>query len=123
MKGSQIFDELVDEMRQVLERLPDHRTGENTSYEIKDAAVSAFGIFFAQSSSFLAHRRLMEKAKGRSNVQRLFGTERIPSDGQVRNLLDPQEPELLYGVSLRRDMSCWQPVDKWKPSAVMMGSI
>jgi hypothetical protein len=28
----------------------------------------------------------------------LFGAERIPSDNQVRNLLDPQEPELLYGV-------------------------
>ena len=40
----------------------------------------------------------MEKAKGRSNVQSLFGAERIPSDAQIRNLLDPQEPELLNGV-------------------------
>ena len=98
MKASKIFDELVNEMRKSFERLPDHRTGENTRYEIKDAAVSAFGIFFTQSSSFLAYQRLMEKAKGRSNVQSLFGAERIPSDAQIRNLLDPQEPELLYGV-------------------------
>lgn len=98
MKASKIFDEFVNEMAQSFERLPDYRTGENTRYEIKDAAVSAFGIFFTQSSSFLGYQRLMEKAKGRSNVQSLFGAERIPSDAQIRNLLDPQEPELLYGV-------------------------
>ncbi|MFN2236263.1 MAG: ISNCY family transposase [Anaerolineales bacterium] len=89
---------MVTEIRQSFEGLPDHRTGENTRYEIKDAAVSAFGIFFTQSSSFLAYQRLMEKAKGRSNVQSLFGAENIPSDTQIRNLLDGQDPELLYGV-------------------------
>jgi len=98
MKASKIFDELVNEMAQSFERLAEHRTGENTRYEIKDAAVSACGIFFTQSRSFLAYQRLMEKAKGRSNVQSLFGAERIPSDAQIRNLLDPQEPELLNGV-------------------------
>jgi hypothetical protein len=98
MKPSQIYDELIKEIQESLERLPDHRTGENTRYEIKDAAVSAFGIFFTQSASFLAYQRLMEKAKGKSNVQSLFGVERIPSDGQVRNLLDEQEPEQMYGV-------------------------
>jgi hypothetical protein len=41
---------------------------------------------------------MIEKAKGKSNVRSIFGAERIPSDAQVRNLLDEQEPELLYGV-------------------------
>jgi hypothetical protein len=98
MKASKIFDELVDKLGRSIERLPDQRTGENKRYEIKDAAVSAFGIFFTQSRSFLAYQRIMEKAKGRSNVQNLFGAERIPSDAQVRNLLDEQDPEQLYGV-------------------------
>ena len=98
MKPARIFDELIKEMKHSFERLPDPRTGENTVYEIKDAAVSAFGVFFTQSQSFLAYQRMIEKAKGKSNVQSLFGAERIPSDAQVRNLLDEQEPELLYGV-------------------------
>jgi hypothetical protein len=98
MKASKIFDELVEELHRCFEKLPDHRTGENTQYEIKDAALSAFGIFFTQSRSFLAYQRMMEERKGKSNVSSLFGAERIPSDNQVRNLLDPQEPELLYGV-------------------------
>jgi hypothetical protein len=98
MKACQIFDELVEELQRGFGKLPDHRMGENTVYEIKDAALSAFGIFFTQSKSFLAYQRLMEEGKGKSNVQSLFRVERIPSDNQVRNLLDPQEPELLYGV-------------------------
>ena len=93
-----MFDEVIKAIGQSFEGLPDHRSGENTRYEIKDAAVSAFGIFFTQSPSFLAYQRMIEKSKGRSNVQSLFGAEQIPSDAQIRNLLDPQEPELLYGV-------------------------
>jgi hypothetical protein len=98
MKASKIFDELVEELQRCFEQLPEHRTGDNTQYEIQDAALSAFGIFFTQSRSFLAYQRLMAERKGKSNVSRLFGAGRIPSDNQIRNLLDPQEPELLYGV-------------------------
>lgn len=98
MKPSTAFDELIIEMKQGFESLKDPRTGANTVYDIKDAAVSAFGIFFTQSNSFLGYQRMIEKAKGQSNVQSLFGAERIPSDAQVRNLLDGQPPESLYGV-------------------------
>ena len=31
-------------------------------------------------------------------MQSIFGAEKIPGDAQVRNLLDAQEPELLYEV-------------------------
>jgi hypothetical protein len=98
MKASKIFDKFVEELQGCFEKLPDYRTGENMRYEIKDAAMSAFGVFFTQSASFLAYQRLMEEAKGKSNVHSLFGAERIPSDNQIRNLLDPQEPEMLYDV-------------------------
>jgi hypothetical protein len=98
MKASQVFDEMVDGLHRSFEKLPDYRTGENTHYEIKDAALSAFGIFFTQSTSFLAYQRMLEERKGRSNVGSLFGVERIPSDNQIRNLLDPIEPEWLYEV-------------------------
>jgi hypothetical protein len=93
MKPSTAFDKLIIEMKQDFAGLTDPRTGENTVYDIKVAAVSAFGIFFTQLNSFLGYQRMIEKAKGQSNVQSLFGAERIPSDAQVRNLLDGQPPE------------------------------
>jgi hypothetical protein len=48
-----------------------------------------------QSPSFLAHQRDMQRKKGESNAQGLSVEEQIPSDGQIRNLLDPVEPALL----------------------------
>jgi hypothetical protein len=98
MKASKIFDEMVEGLHRSFEKLPDYRTGENIRYEIKDAALSAFGIFFTQSTSFLAYQRMLAERKGRRNVGSLFGVECIPNDNQIRNLLDPIEPELLYEV-------------------------
>lgn len=97
MKTAWGFDTFVKQLHSTFEQLPEHRTGANLQYRLKDAALSAFGVFFTQSASFLAYQRLLERNKGRSNVQSLFGVERIPSDNQIRNLLDPLAPELLYG--------------------------
>jgi hypothetical protein len=83
-------------LRQDLAGVPEHRTGQNTQYQISDAGLGAFAVFYMQSPSFLAHQRDMQRNKGQNNAQGLFGVERIPSDGQIRNLLDPVEPETLY---------------------------
>jgi len=60
-----------------------------------DVASSAFSVFFMQSPSFLAYQRDMQRRKGQNNARGLFGVERIPSDPQIRNLLDPVPPEHL----------------------------
>jgi hypothetical protein len=101
MKGKWVFDELVEELHGCFERLPDYRTGENTQYEIKDAALGAFSVFFAQEASFLSYQRKMAEGKGQSNLQNLFRAERVPSDNQIRNLLDPLEPGMLSEVFSR----------------------
>ena len=48
-----------------------------------------------QEASFLAHQTAMKSAKGRSNAERLFGLHDLPSDNQIRNLLDPVSPKHL----------------------------
>ena len=69
---------------------PDERkANNNTHYEVIDAILAALSVFFMQSSSFLAHQRLLQSKKGRNNATSLFKIEAIPSDQQVRNLLDP----------------------------------
>ena len=90
------FQEMLDGLRQNLEGVPEHRTGRNTQYGIADAGLGAFSVFYMQSPSFLAHQRDMQRKKGQNNAQGLFGVEHIPSDGQIRNLLDPVEPGGLY---------------------------
>lgn len=74
-------------------QLPDEgKGGNNQKYAVLDAAISAFAVFFMQSASFLAQQREMQVRKGRDNAQSLFGVHQIPSDNQIRNLLDPVAP-------------------------------
>ncbi|MGH9856929.1 MAG: ISNCY family transposase [Acidobacteriota bacterium] len=89
----------MERVRQCFNRLPDHRQPSNaTKYSIVDAALSALSVFFMQSPSFLAHQRDMEKKRGRSNVQNLFGAYEIPCDNQIRKLLDPIAPDAVGSV-------------------------
>lgn len=74
--------------------LPDHRKpSPNTKYALSDAVNSAMSIFFMQSQSFLAHQQTMsQKKQGKRNLQTLFEVEEVPSDNQIRSLLDPLSP-------------------------------
>jgi len=75
-------------------QLPEHRKpNPNTKYKLSDAVNSAFSVFIMQAQSFLAHNQAMSsKKKGRNNLRTLFQVENVPSDNQIRNLLDPINP-------------------------------
>ncbi|MDV3348138.1 hypothetical protein SPB21_04370 [Leptothoe sp. ISB3NOV94-8A] len=51
-----------------------------------------------QDPSFLAHQKAMADRKGRSNVENLFGTHEVPSDNQIRSLLDEVPPHHLFAM-------------------------
>jgi hypothetical protein len=77
--------------------LPDARKeSNNRRYEMKDAALSAFSVFFSQSPSFLDSQVRMQKLQGKNNASSLFGVHEIACDNQIRNLLDPVPPETLF---------------------------
>ena len=86
------FDHLTSDLRATLENLPAHRQGKNTQYTLSAAGMSAFSVFFTQCPSFLAHQRLLETNRGKSNATTLFGMEKIPCDNQIRKLLDAIGP-------------------------------
>ena len=93
------FDDLQTVLRQGIDLLPDHRKpSPNTRYTIQDAVLSAFGIFFTQSPSFLEYQRRLQHTKGHNNAQTLLGVAQIPCDNQVRTLLDPLAPRYLAPV-------------------------
>ena len=92
--NSQFLDSILDRFRQAAAALPDSRTGSNKRYAVADAAACALSIFFFQCPSFLDFQRRMQQQSGRSNCHSLFGVEQIPSDNQIRNLLDGLDPGL-----------------------------
>ncbi len=98
MKQQGLFDTIVEFFRELLESLPDRRTGKNSRYGMEDAALSAFSVFFTQSPSFLSYQGTMEQTKGLSNAQSLFGVHEILTDNHIRDLLDPIKPKEMFPV-------------------------
>jgi hypothetical protein len=94
MKQKLSLQSLMSHFRERWANLPDRRKpNNNTKYAIVDGVLAAFAVFFMQSSSFLAHQRLLQSKKGRSNARSLFQVEQLPSDPQIRNLVDPLSNE------------------------------
>lgn len=80
----------INQLREISQKLPDKRAGRhNQQYEMGDALLGAFAVFFMQSASFLAYQRDVQRQKGRSNAESIFRMEQIPSDNHIRDLLDP----------------------------------
>lgn len=92
------FKKLLSSIREVLDQVPEHRSGKNTQYTLTEAGLSAFSVFYMQAPSFLMHQRDMQRQRGQDNAEGLFGIEGIPSDSQIRNLLDPIDPVYLSGA-------------------------
>jgi hypothetical protein len=74
-------------------KIPDHRQP-GSPIALQDALRSAFAMFSLKDPSLLAfdHRR------SDANLKALFGIGQIPSDTQMREILDPLDPEHLRPV-------------------------
>src|SRR5208337_168069 len=69
--------------------LPDPRSGE-VEIPLADALMSAFAMFSLKDPSLLAfdHRR----HNPNDNFRTIYGINRVPSDSQMRDILDPIDP-------------------------------
>jgi hypothetical protein len=65
---------------------------------MNDAVKSAFGVFFFQFPSFLRYMTEMQNKRKKSNAQSILRPKALPSDAQVRNLLDEVKPETFASV-------------------------
>ncbi|MFK5976822.1 MAG: hypothetical protein QM493_09965 [Sulfurovum sp.] len=67
-------------IREEAKKLPDKRGNKHITYSMEDIFLSAFGIFYFQSGSWLNFQRNMNNQAGRDNAKSLFGVDKIPSD-------------------------------------------
>jgi hypothetical protein len=91
-------ENLINSIKQSFGKFCDVRRGKNTQYDMVDAGVGAFSVFFTQSPSFLSAQEDMKRFNGRCNAESLFGMHQIPCDNQIRSLLDPVAPSSLSPV-------------------------
>lgn len=90
---------LMGYLHGAVNKIADHRKpSPNTQYSVFDAVLCAFGVFFFQCSSFLEYQKQLNSKKGRDNAQTLFGVVKIPTDAQIRNILDKINPNMLFEI-------------------------
>lgn len=87
-----MFTQLIGIIREFFGKLEDPRKGDNKSYTFQNVCMAAYSLFHMQSSSFLAHQDRLKTQLGRHNGSTLFGFDKLPSDNQVRNLMDTLSP-------------------------------
>lgn len=83
------FDSLFQTLSDEFELLPDHRRA-NSSYKLADVLRSAFAMFSLKSPSLLSFRQ--QTKQERHNLQNIYHITDIPSDTQMRAILDPISP-------------------------------
>ena len=89
------FEALQDLLRAQFQQVPDARDPQRLRWPLYDVLMSGFAMFYFQHPSLLQFQQNLEKHSGQSNLQRLFGVSSVPSDTQMRTLLDDpaaQEP-------------------------------
>jgi hypothetical protein len=88
------FDAFRDELARTFAQIEETRNPQRLTWELPAVLMSAFAMLFFQHPSLLEYQRRMKERTGQSNLERVFGVKAIPSDTQMREILDgvPTEP-------------------------------
>ena len=98
---------MIDVLSTHLAPLPDTRQADRVDYRLHDTLMSGFAMMFFQHASLLEFQRKMKQRRGRCNLETIFAVHEVPSDTQMREILDGVPVELLRQVlqSERRSRS------------------
>jgi hypothetical protein len=81
-------DALFSQVRSGFEKIPDHRSN-NIKISLSDALMSGFAMFSLKVPSLLAFKA---RQSDDTNLQTIYNIENVPSDTQMRTILDEVEP-------------------------------
>jgi hypothetical protein len=85
------MDAMLTDLYQGFSDLDDHRRGP-VDISLADALMSGFAMFSLKDPSLLAFD---ERRRNNGNLGRVYGIGRVPSDTQMRAILDPVDPDCL----------------------------
>ncbi len=90
-------DRMYDQMREEMAKIAEHRPM-NVVIPLVDTLMSGLALFALKDPSLLAFE---ERRAAPHNLRRIFGIEQIPSDTQMRTILDGVNPEGLRPLYTR----------------------
>ena len=82
------FASLIEFLSDLYLKVKDHRDPTKVEHSIRDTAMSAVAMMHFQSTSVLHFQRQLEEENRRSNLSTIFGVDKVPSDTQMREVLD-----------------------------------
>ena len=85
------LDPLIRQIRLRAKQLPETRDKADCKYSMADAVMSAIALFALKDPSLL----FFQERRNDENIKNLFRVLNVPSDTQMRAILDPLEPDLL----------------------------
>ena len=78
------------------QELPDTRRQiHNLRYTVADFMNCAFAVFFFHHQPLLNFQRRMQERLSRNNQETVVGVRELPTDTQIRTVLDQTQPEHL----------------------------
>src|SRR5437660_224197 len=92
------FDSVRDQMLSVFRQIPDSRDADRIYWPMADVLLSAYAMFFFQFPNMLKFQRAMKQNKGQSNLETIFKVSDIPSDSQMREIVDGVSIEPIRGL-------------------------
>ncbi len=85
------FRNLLDSLGEAAREVPDLRQATKVSYSLEQCYRSAFALFFVQDPSLLEFQRRFQQQLQQNNLSTVFDVETIPSDTQLRDVLDSHD--------------------------------
>ncbi len=94
LQQSLTFDEMMKTLDEQFRTIPDNRTGNAVQYQLPNVLKAAFAMFSLKHPSLLDFKtQSTAEENNLHNIYRIEGN--IPSDNQMRGILDPVDPRLL----------------------------
>ena len=89
------FTALRKALSEYFDKIDDHRQCAKVYYRLHDCLMSAFAMMFFQDPSLLAFQQRMQDSIQANNLSKVFAVKDIPSDSQIRDVLDPLKPAVM----------------------------
>jgi hypothetical protein len=81
-----------------VELIPERRRASSITYDLQDCYRSAYAMFYLQDPSLLEFQRRFQDQVQKNNLTLVFGVKQIPSDTQLRDVIDRHDYGALEGV-------------------------
>ena len=92
------LEAMIDMLSTRFAPIPDIRQADRIAYRLHDTRMSGFAMLFFQHASLVELQRKLHQRRGRCNLETIFRGHEVPSDTQMREILDGVPREWLRQV-------------------------